>query len=183
MADETPEDKRPKLNQRKPVSAEQRRLLQMNFDKGEQSKNRNRDYATEMFAQCVVGDPGNRVYVQSFLDNLQKKYNNKGKGSNFAAFQGMGARAKLKKGIAKGEYDKAIRAGVELLKLNPWDIPTLMQIAEASAGLGCYEAQLLYLNLAQKSAPIRAMSKSPGLARKRWPPSAFSIKRWLAGSG
>ncbi|HEX3998476.1 MAG TPA: tetratricopeptide repeat protein [Pirellulales bacterium] len=153
MADETQEDKRPKLVQRKPVSAEQRRLLQLNYDKGEQSKNRNRDYATEMFAQCVAGDPGNRVYVQAFLDNLQKKYNNKGKGGNFAGFKGMGSRATLKKSIAKGEFEKGIRAGLELLKINPWDIPALMQMAEASAGLGCYEAQLMYLNLAQKSAP------------------------------
>jgi tetratricopeptide (TPR) repeat protein len=149
MADDSPQDKRP---QRKPVSPEQRRLLQLNFDKGEQSKLRNRDYATEMFSQCVAGDPGNRTYVQAFLDNLQKKYNNKGKGSNFAAFQGMGSKAKLKKSLAKGEFGTAIRAGLELLKLNPWDIPVLIQMATASAGLGCFETQLIYLNLAQKSA-------------------------------
>ena len=104
MADETQQDKRPKLVQAKPVSPEQRRLLQESFDKGEQSKLRNRDYATEMFAQCVAGDPGNPLYVQSFLDNLQKKYNNKGKGGNFAAIQGMGSKAKLKKSLAKGEF-------------------------------------------------------------------------------
>lgn len=150
MADENSEDKRP---QRKPISAEQRRLLQQNFDKGEQSKNRNRDYAAEMFGNCVIGDPGNHVYVSAMLDNLQKKYNNKGKGSKLAAFSGMGARATLKKAISKGEFDKAIRAGVELLKLNPWDISVLMQMAEASEGLGCTESQLLYLNLAQRSAP------------------------------
>jgi len=163
MADESSEDKRPKLVQRKPVTAEQRRLLQQNFDSGEKSvKKGARDYATEMFAICVIGDPGNRTYVTAFLDNLQKKYNNKGKGGNFAAFQGMGARAKLKKSIAKAEYDKAIRAGVDLLRLNPWDIPALMQIAEASAGLGCYETQLVYLNLAQKSAPDQG---DPEIAR------------------
>ena len=150
MADESPQDKRPN---RKPISAEQRRRLQESFDKGEQSKARNRDYATEMFTTCVAGDPGNRVYVQAFLENLQKKYNNKGKGGNFAAFQGMGSKAKLKKSIAKGEFDAAIRAGLELLKLNPWDIPALMQMATASAGLGCYETQLVYLSLATKSAP------------------------------
>jgi tetratricopeptide (TPR) repeat protein len=153
MADETPQDKRPKLVQAKPVSPEQRRLLQQNFDKGEQSKLRNRDYATEMFAQCVAGDPGNPLYVQSFLDNLQKKYNNKGKGGALAGLQGIGSKAKLKKSLAKGEFSIAIRAGLELLKLNPWDIPTLMQMGTASAGLGCYKAQLIYLNLATKSAP------------------------------
>jgi tetratricopeptide (TPR) repeat protein len=152
MADESSQDKRPKLVQRKPVSPEQRRRLQESFDKGEQSKARNRDYATEMFTTCVAGDPGNRTYVQAFVDNLQKKYNNKGKGGNFAAFQGMGSKAKLKKSIAKGEFDAAIRAGLELLRLNPWDIPTLMQMAVASAGLGCYETQLVYLSLAQKTA-------------------------------
>ncbi len=151
MADDNnSEDKRPL---RKPITAEQRRLLQQNFEKGEQSKNRNRDYAAEMFGLCVIGDPGNHVYVAAMLDNLQKKYNNKGKGSKLAAFSGMGARATLKKAISKGEFDKGIRAGVELLKLNPWDISTLMQLAEASEGLGCTESQLLYLNLAQRSAP------------------------------
>jgi tetratricopeptide (TPR) repeat protein len=152
MADDS-EDKRPKLIQRKPVSAEQRRLLQQNFERGEQAKNRDRGYADEMYAQCVIGDPGNRVYVMAFLDNLQKKFNNKGKGGRLSSFSGMGARATLKKSVSKGELDKAIRAGVDLLRLNPWDIPALMLLSEAAAGLGCYETQLIFLNHATKSAP------------------------------
>ena len=29
------------------------------------------DYATEMFAQCVVGDPSNILYMNSFIANLR----------------------------------------------------------------------------------------------------------------
>ena len=32
------------------------------------------DYANEMLTECVIRDPGNLVYVEAFLDNLQRKH-------------------------------------------------------------------------------------------------------------
>jgi len=60
--------------------------------------------------------------------------------------KGMGARGTIKKAITKSDWGTAVKAGLELLEINPWDIPTLLQIAKASAGLGCYNAQLYYLD-------------------------------------
>ncbi len=140
--------------QRKPLTATQRQILQQAFDKGEQAgKRRDFDYAMQMFSQCVAGDPGSLDYARAFVETVQKKYNNNKKGSSFAGFKGMGAKAALKKGLNKGDPPGAIKAGLEYLKLNPWDIPTLMQMGQAMAAAGCYDTQLYYLRLARDTAP------------------------------
>ena len=146
---EEPEDK-PKLVQKKNPSPMQKQRCQQAFEKGMQNvKQRNFDYATEMFSQCVELDPDNLEYIGAFIDNLQKKYKNNKKGNNPFGLKGMGARGTIKKAITKSDWGTAIKAGLELLEINPWDIPTLLQIAKASAGLGCYNAQLYYLKLAR----------------------------------
>jgi tetratricopeptide (TPR) repeat protein len=148
---EEPEDK-PKRPQRKHPSAALQQRLQQNFEKGQQNvKQRNFDYATEMFAQCVQGDPGNVEYIKAFIENLQRKYNNNKKGNNPLGLKGMGSRSTLKKALAKEDWNTGIKAGLELLQINPWDIEALRKIAKASAGLGCYDAQLNYLKMALDS--------------------------------
>ena len=51
----------------------------------------NFDYATELLAQCVIGDPSNLSYLQSYIGNLQKKYNNNKTGSKLAQFKERGS--------------------------------------------------------------------------------------------
>lgn len=145
---EEPEDK-PKLVQRKLPSPQQQQRLQQAFEKGMQNaKQRNYDYATNMFAQCFDGDPGRIEYARAFIDNLQKKYNNNKKGKTSFGFGGMGSRGTLKKAVKKEDWPTGIKAGIELLKLNPWDIEALKNMAICCAGLGCYEVQLFLLKLA-----------------------------------
>ncbi len=148
-----PED-RPKPIQRKPPSPQQQQRLQQNFEKGMQNLNkRNFDYAIDMFAVCVEGDPGKLEYVVAFIDALQKKYNNNKKGSSFAGIKGMGARSALNKALKKQDWNAAIKSGLDLLRNNPWDIPALMQTAKAAAGLGGYDTQLYLLKHARDSHP------------------------------
>jgi tetratricopeptide (TPR) repeat protein len=148
-----PED-RPKPIQRKPPSPPQQQRCQQAYEKGMQNvKQRNFDYATQMFAQCVEGDPGKLEYIIAFIDNLQKKYNNNKKGSSFAGIKGMSARSALNKALKKQEWNAGIKAGLDLLQNNPWDIPALTQTAKAAAGLGCYDTQLYLLKLARDSHP------------------------------
>ncbi len=148
------DDSKPKIVQRKPVSPMQRDRFQQAYEKGQQNvKQRNFDYATQMFAQCVEGDPGNLDYFKAFIDTLQKKYNNNKKGNNPLGLKGMGARSALKKGVAKEDWQAAVKAGVELLQINPWDIAVLVQLAAALGGLGCYETQLFCLKLARDLKP------------------------------
>ncbi|HVW37143.1 MAG TPA: hypothetical protein VHB99_07550, partial [Pirellulales bacterium] len=62
---------------RQPIPPAKRRMLQQCFEQGSKvSASGNYDYATQMFTQCVVGDPANLLYTQNFISNLQKKYNN-----------------------------------------------------------------------------------------------------------
>ena len=110
---------------RQPISPGKRRRLQQSFEHASRnSVQGNFDYATEMFTQCVVGDPGNLIYAQSFLGNLQKKYNNNKKGGKLAGLKGAGSKASIKKAVAKKDWPAVIKSGCDLLALNPWDTST-----------------------------------------------------------
>ena len=53
--------------------AERTRLAQC-FQHGTQSVAKNIDYAVEMFAVCVAGDPANAIYLQNLLGALRVKH-------------------------------------------------------------------------------------------------------------
>src|SRR5437868_3011069 len=81
-----------------PMSPQKRRMLQQCFEQGTKVAAAGQfDYATSMYTQCVIGDPGNPIYVRSFLANLQKKYNNNKKGAAMASMKTAGTRASMKK--------------------------------------------------------------------------------------
>lgn len=136
-----------------PSPAKRKRLQQCFEHANVQMQQENHDYATELFTQCVAGDPGNFIYLQSFLSNLKKKYNNNKKGSNLAFIQGRGARSGAKKAASQQDWHGVITAGLEALKLNPWDVATLTQMADASNQMGNRDCQLAYLKTAQEANP------------------------------
>ncbi|NIP87014.1 MAG: tetratricopeptide repeat protein [Planctomycetales bacterium] len=111
------------------------------------------DYANQMFAQCVGGDPGNLIYTQNFLGNLIKKYNNNKKGGKLAGMRGAGAKASMKKAIMKKNWPEAIKSGVELMALNPWDTAACTDMAKACSELDLDECRLAYLRIALDGAP------------------------------
>jgi len=126
-----------------------RRRLQLQFEQGSKvAAQGNFDYATDMFFQCVKGDPGNSIYVQNYLGNLRRKYNNNKKGDKLAAIKMTGTKGSLKKATLQKNYPAVIEYGIELLKLNPWDTSTLTTLAEACEQLDLDKAQLDYLNAA-----------------------------------
>src|SRR5690606_21332058 len=84
-------------------------------------------------------------YTQGLLANLQRKYNNNKKGGTLASVRSAGAKASLKKASMTKDWAGVIRSGIEVLKLNPWDIPTLLQMAKACDEMGHIECQLSYL--------------------------------------
>lgn len=110
-------------------------------------------YATEMFTHCVVGDPGNLVYLNSFLGNLYKQYNNNKKGSTLAGMKGMGAKGGMKKATMQKNWPEVIKNGVEVLKLNPWDKGALLEIAGACEALELDESQIRFLKAALEADP------------------------------
>jgi tetratricopeptide (TPR) repeat protein len=137
-----------------PMSPAMRRRLQECFNRGVQNtQSGNFDYATELLTQCVAGDPGNVVYAQGFLGNLQRKYNNNKKGSTLASIRTAGSKASMMNASRKKDWSGLVKTGLEVLKVNPWDISTLLQIAHACSELGFIECRLVYLKGAQDADP------------------------------
>ena len=136
------------------MSPDKRRRLQKCFEHGTKlASSGNHDYATEMYTQCVVGDPGNQIYLQSFLGNLQRKYNNNKKGKSFAGMSISSHRSAAKKSLSKQDWNGVFKAGVEALKVNPWDVPTLETLGDASQECGFDECQLVYMKTALDADP------------------------------
>ena len=133
----------------KPLSAAARRKLQTWFQYGtEKRKSHDHDYAHTMFAQCVARDPSNLVYVEALLENLQTKY-----AANKRKCKVRGNRGTFKKAVAAEQSRDVIKAGLDLLKDNPWDVATLRGMAQACAALHYNEVELRYLKNALDADP------------------------------
>lgn len=138
----------------KPLSPAKRKSLQQCFERGSMLSGKgDYDYANDMFAQCVSNDPGNLIYTQALLQNLIKKYNNNKKGARGAGLRGAGAKANVKKAQMKKDWQGVIRAGMEFLKLNPWDTQTLTDMAKACEAMELDECQIAYLKTALDANP------------------------------
>jgi len=114
------------------------------------------DYAAEMFVQCVVGDPANIMYLQAFVLNLHRKYNDNKKGSSLAFIKGAGVKRAMNSALHKKKWEDAIKQGVEMLRLNPWDTGTLMGVGKACIELGFHIAGLAYYKYAVEANPSDA---------------------------
>ncbi len=129
-----------------PLSPASRQRLQKVFEHGLRCAEKDDfDYATQLFTQCVVEDPGNTIYLQNFFSNMQKKYKNNKSGAMLASLKIKSHRSALTRSTAKGNWTEALQAGCNALALNPWDIPTLLGMAQVCRELGLDEAQLFYL--------------------------------------
>jgi len=123
--------------------------LQQCFEYGTKSSAKGDfEAAEDMFVSCIIGDPGNFLYAKEFLATEYRKYNNNKKGSRMAAFSGVGQKGSIKKASMQKDWAGVIKAGLELLKLNPWDVNTLLAMGHACGEMGCDEVQMLYLRSA-----------------------------------
>lgn len=110
---------------------------------------KNYDYAHTMFAECVVHEPGNVVYVESMLQNLVIQFPKPFKQSLFA---GKSIRT-LKRAVREKQWNTVFRQGIEILKSSPWNTNALRIMAEACAQCHYNECELAYLKLALDSNP------------------------------
>ena len=134
------------------ISEAERKRLQKCFLAGEQKAAGNVDYAIEMFATCVLGDPASPLYLQSFFTVLKRKFAGKKPGGLSALFS-AGGRGGLKKLAAAEQWMELLKKGVELLKSSPHDHATLLAMANACRQLNFSEAQPIYLRAALDAAP------------------------------
>lgn len=137
-----------------PVTPAQRKRLQKCFEHANlQARQESYDYATDMFSQCVLGDPGNVAYVHGFLGNLKQKYSNNKKGDKLAFIKSVGSKGMVKKASMQKDWAALFKHGLEVLKLNPWDVPTLTSLAHACDELELGDAQLAFLRVALEADP------------------------------
>ncbi|MFM7075995.1 MAG: hypothetical protein ACKO3G_08015, partial [Planctomycetaceae bacterium] len=131
--------------------AERAKFLQC-FQAGTKNLTANADYAIEMFSTCVIGDPGNAVYLQAFLGTLRKKHPPK-KSGGLASLFGGSKGGGVRKQVAAGQAKEAIKQGVEILKGTPYDTGVLLAMADACAHLQFPGTRQVYLKNALDSAP------------------------------
>lgn len=131
--------------------AERSRLTQC-FQHGTQSVAKNVDYAIEMFATCVTGDPANAIYLQHLLGALRQKHGGK-KVGGLTSFWSAGSRGGLRKLAAAGKWREVITQGLDIVRSNPGDHGSLLAMAEAAGRLGFADAQKVYLKAALDAAP------------------------------
>jgi len=139
---------------RQPLPPAKRRQLQQLFERANRLMTQeNWDYAAELFTTCVADDPGNFLYLQTFLANLKRKYNNNKKGSKAAFIKGAPVKRAVSKAAGRKDWNGVIKAGLEMLKLNPWHVPTLTAMAAAAGQMGFDEVELAYLKNALDAKP------------------------------
>jgi tetratricopeptide (TPR) repeat protein len=115
----------------------------------------NPQYAIDMFSTCVVGDPGNVVFLQAFLTALRRKFGTKKSGGLSSLFS-TGSRVGLKRLAAAAKWRDLLKQGVDILKTNPSDHGCLLAMAEACGNLMFFDCQAVYLRAALDSAPTDA---------------------------
>jgi hypothetical protein len=121
-----------------------RRRLQECYEQGTKLMTHEKydfDYVHSFLVQCVLHDPANTVYLEAFLENLHRKYNNNKRG----AMLNFGGKGPIKKAVAKEDWELVLKLAPEALKSNPWDVMALRAAAEACAAFGYHRAELRYL--------------------------------------
>ncbi len=109
------------------------------------------DYAHTLLTECVTQDPGNLLYVEALLDNLERKFDRNKKGARLAGLGG--ARGGVKKAASKGEWTDVLALGPDALSSNPWDVATLRALARACQAHHYNEVELRYLKNALDANP------------------------------
>ena len=126
---------RPK-KKREPSPASLRKRLQKLFEAGNKQASQDKfDYASDLYTECVRGDPGNLEYRAEFHVEPAQEVRQRKKLGPMVQFKERGARAALKKAIAQCDWDEAIQQGISVLLVNPWDVPTLTAMATACGGV------------------------------------------------
>ncbi|MCA9122180.1 MAG: hypothetical protein H6822_21035 [Planctomycetaceae bacterium] len=126
------------------ISPKLRRRLQECYEQGTKlmsSEKYDCDYVHSFLVQCVLRDPANTLYLDAFLENLHRKYNHNKRG----AMLNFGGKGRIKKALAKEDWEEVLKIAAEALKSNPWDVTTLRAAADACAAFGYHQAELRYL--------------------------------------
>jgi tetratricopeptide (TPR) repeat protein len=160
------EPNKPDRSKRFPDEKQRKRLQKLFEAASKQDSLEKYDYATELYADSLRGDPGNYEYLRCLMSVLHKRYVSAKKLGPMAAFKGRSEKAALKKAVAQCKWDEALQEGIDAVVANPWDATTLTQMATACGGIfkeeglaakgnfGTYgDCELYYLKCAYDTFP------------------------------
>lgn len=120
------------------------------FQTGDKALGRNDlDYALECFNNCCKLVPSKLIYRQALRGTQRKKHGNNGKGVSMASMRMKPARMKMSVSKQRGRWKDVVDSAEEALALNPWDIPTLIDQADALHQLGHLDVAIWVLETAQ----------------------------------
>jgi tetratricopeptide (TPR) repeat protein len=108
----------------------------------------NLDYAIDCFLKCTKLAPDRLVYRQALRGAEYKQYGDNKKGAAMAGLRMAPLHMKLKTAKARKKWADVVAAAEEALKLNPWDVPTLYELAQACKELGFSETGVWVLETA-----------------------------------
>ena len=130
------------------VTPEKRERLQQLFVRGnEQMSKGGYEYADFYFSECVLEDPGNPIYAQTFLANVRKKHGEKKKTTRSFIAAGK------KMTIDSRKPENVFKVGIETLRVNPWDVETLISTGKACENLGYIKSAVVYFQSAVDADP------------------------------
>ncbi len=134
MASQDPPNN-PEPSTRFPTPQQKKRLTKIFEAASKQDSLGKLDYATDLYADCLRGDPGNYEYLRCLMSALQKRYVSVKKLGPMVQFKARAEKAALKKAVAQCNWDEALQQGIDALVANPWDAPMLTQMATACGGI------------------------------------------------
>jgi tetratricopeptide (TPR) repeat protein len=97
----------------------------------------NLDYAIDLYGQALKLDPGNLTFRQALRVAERRRFNNEPSKVGMltgARLQPIRMRARSEKG--KGNAERALEICEEAFRLNPWDVGTARDAADAAEALG-----------------------------------------------
>lgn len=153
MSEESPTRDLPEEPAAHIVSPAQRKRLQQCYEHGTrllQQEKYDYDYAHSLLVQCATGDPGNLIYIEALLANLQRKFGNRKRGARLKAFA---ARGGFSRAVRRQDWEQVLKLGPDLLRHDPWDATVLRGLAEACAAHGYHDVELRYLKNALDAHP------------------------------
>jgi tetratricopeptide (TPR) repeat protein len=112
------------------------------------------DRAHQLLAECVIADPANYDYVDGLLLNLARKFRQPGAVSGAdVPRRNDELRLAISQALKSGDWAEVRRLGPRSLFFNPWQVPTLLALAQASAAEGYEDVELRYLQMAFAAGP------------------------------
>ncbi len=103
--------------------------------------------ALQLLVNCVTQDPGNLIFVETFLAGLKQRARPPGR------FRGVMQRFAFQRAAQKEDWDAILRLGPELIWLRPYDALVLSGMARACQQRDFPDVALRYVTLATAAQP------------------------------